>query len=371
MFNPSRLVLARKRRGMTKRALAERVGLTDRSITAFESGAAEPSEPTLTRIAQALRFPLAFFDASDLEEIPEAAASFRSLSKMTAAQRNSAVAAGTLALALDDWIAERFRLPEANVPKLGPHVDPETAAEAVRAEWGLGERPVKNLVHLLESRGVRVYSLAEESREVDAFSLWRNGTPYVFLNMQKSGEHSRMDAAHELGHLVMHSHHDLPQGREIEREAQAFASAFLMPRAGFVASAPRFATLKELCGHKQHWRVSLAGYVYRLHVLGLITEWHYRTLNVEISKRGYRTREPHGVARESSQVLNKVFAALRSEGAGKGDVAAALSIEPDDLDELVFGLAIVPVAGGADRRQLAHGGSRPVLRLVDGGAASA
>ncbi len=370
MFNPSRLVLARKRRGMTKRGLAERVGLTDRSITAFESGAAEPSDPTLLRIAEVLTFPVSFFSASDLEEISEAAASFRSLSKMTAAQRNAAVAAGTLAVALDDWITERFRLPPPDVPKLGPHLDPETAAEAARAEWGLGERPIKNLVHLLEARGVRVFSLAEQSREVDAFSLWRNGTPYAFLNTQKSAEHSRMDAAHELGHLVMHSHHDLPQGREVEREAQAFASAFLMPRAGVVASAPRFASLKELYRHKQHWRTSLAAYVYRLHVLGLITEWQYRTLNVEISKRGYRTREPHGVGRETSQVLNKVFSALRTEGIGKADVAAALRIESADLDELVFGLAIVPVTGKAQKRQQGHS-RRPALRLVDGGAASA
>jgi Zn-dependent peptidase ImmA (M78 family) len=307
-----------------------------------------------------------FFLASDLEEIPEGAASFRSLSRMTAAQRNSAVAAGTLALALDDWITARFRLPNPDVPRLGPRIEPETAAEAVRAEWALGEQPISNMIHLLESRGIRVFSLAERSREVDAFSLWRNGTPYIFLNMQKSAEHSRLDAAHELGHLVMHSHHDLPQGREVEREAQAFGSAFLMPRAGMMASAPRFASLPELFGHKKHWRVSLAAYIYRLHTLGSITEWQYRTLNVELSKRGYRTKEPHGVQRETSQVLNKVFGGLRAEGMSTADVAGALHIESRDLDELIFGLAMLPLDG--DGRQAPSApATPPVLRLVDGG----
>jgi hypothetical protein len=39
----------------------------------------------------------------------------------------------------------------------------------VRQAWGLGELPIKNMVHLLESKGVRVYSLAIDAVEVDAF----------------------------------------------------------------------------------------------------------------------------------------------------------------------------------------------------------
>jgi hypothetical protein len=45
----------------------------------------------------------------------------------------------------------------------------------------------------------------------------------------------RFDAAHELGHLVMHGHERPLPGPEAEREANQFASAFLMPRADVVA----------------------------------------------------------------------------------------------------------------------------------------
>src|SRR4051794_40594769 len=139
MFTPSRLALARKRRGLTKKALAERVGVTARSITAYEAGEIEPQPETVARLGEALHFPVTFFEGEDLSEIPDTAASFRALSKMSAAQRHAATSAGRLAVALHDWIAERFRLPETNIPKLGPGVDPETAAEVVRAEWQLGE----------------------------------------------------------------------------------------------------------------------------------------------------------------------------------------------------------------------------------------
>lgn len=367
VFTPSRLELARERRGLTKKRLAELVGVSARIVTAWEGGEKEPSSLKIARIATALDFPESFFEAEDLDQAPDEAASFRSLAKMTAAQRHAAIAAGNLALGLHDWISARFRLPEPAVPEVGPGVDPETAAEVVRSEWNLGEKPVPNLVHILEAHGVRVFSLAQECREVGAFSLWRLNQPFVFLNTQKSAEHSRFDAAHELGHLVLHRHHGLAGGREAEQEANAFASAFLMPAAGVLPTAPRFPSLQDLVKAKRPWKVSVAAIAYRLHALGALTDWHYRTLAVEISKRGYRTKEPHGIQRETSQILNKVFGALRREGIGKAEIARELHIYPPDLDALVFGLAMVPIDGegrGGEQRETPTAPPTPRLRLV-------
>jgi Zn-dependent peptidase ImmA (M78 family)/transcriptional regulator with XRE-family HTH domain len=364
-LTPSRLTLARKRRGLTKRALAEQVGLAARTITAYEAGAIQPETRKLEQIANVLEFPQAFLEAEDIEDVPTAATSFRSLARMTASQRHAAEAAGTLALSLGDWIDARFHLPDPDVPQLGPGLDPETAAEVVRAEWKLGVQPIPNLTHLLESHGVRLFSLAEECREVDAFSFWRDSKPYVFLNTKKSAEHSRMDAAHELGHLVMHWHHTALQGKESEREAQAFAGAFLMPRAAIVSTAPREVTRAALLQHKRRWRVSLVAYVYRLHKLGFLSEWHYRSLMVEISQLGQRVNEPHPVQQETSQVLNKVFAALRKQGRSKADVANDLKITVAELEALIFGLTMRPLEGGSDPAP-SSGGAKPSLRVVGG-----
>jgi Zn-dependent peptidase ImmA (M78 family)/transcriptional regulator with XRE-family HTH domain len=358
------LALARRRRGLTKKRVAELIGVTTRSIVGFEAGEMTPSTLTIARMADALEFPVSFFEADDLEEISDDAASFRSLSKMTASQRHSALAAGELAFALHDWASERFRLPETNVPRIGPGVDPETAAQVVRAEWGLGEKPIPNLIHLLEAHGIRVFSLAQECHEVDAFSLWRLAQSFVFLNTQKSGEHSRFDAAHELGHLVLHWHHELPQGKETEREANRFASAFLMPSASLVSSVPRSPSLQHLIQLKQPWKVSVAALAHRLHTLKQLTDWQYRTLFVEISRRGYRTNEPNPIRPETSQILNKVFTGLRREGVGKTDIARELHVHPQDLDALVFGLAMLPVAGGSTGQATSTPTAQPRLRLV-------
>jgi hypothetical protein len=44
---------------------------------------------------------------------------------------------------------------------------------------------------------------------------------------------------------------------------------------------------------------------------------------IEISKRGYRKAEPEGGPRETSQVLHKVFAALRAEGITQQVIASS------------------------------------------------
>lgn len=343
-FNPSRLTWARRRRGFTKTRLAAAVGIEPRSATAYEAGEFAPDRDRLSRIANVLRFPESFFVGDDLEEPALDTASFRSMSKMTARQRDTALGSGAVALLLNQWIETRFSLPDPDLPDLGRDANPESAAEALRRLWDLGELPIKNMVHLLESRGVRVYSLALDAAEVDAFSMWREDRPFVFLNTKKSAERARFDAAHELGHLVLHRH-AAPNGVKAEQDADAFASALLMPAASVRAYAPRFATLEQLISLKMTWGVSVGALTYRLHRLGLLSDWHYRKLYIEISKRGYRKAEPRERVRETSQVLQKVFSALRTEGVTKNAIAEALSVHPADVDELVFGLALTSLEG--------------------------
>ena len=168
-LTPSRLVIARKRHGLTLTQLASLTGLSTRSISLYENGHQEPSADTLRQLADALDVSPGFLGAPDVDEIPEDAVSFRALSKMTARQRDRALSAGRVALLISDWIDARFRLPDTDIPRLPGH-EPESAAQVVRAHWGLGERPVSNVLHLLESRGARIYSLTSENTELDAFS---------------------------------------------------------------------------------------------------------------------------------------------------------------------------------------------------------
>lgn len=366
MLNPARLEFARTRRKWTKAKLAQALGVQSRSIQGYESGEYAPEPERLTLISKLLAFPEDFFYGDDLPKISEHTASFRSMSKMSAALKESALGAGALAFVLNRWIESRFNLPVADLPDLGD-LSPEDAAATLRRIWGLGEAPISNMIHLLESKGVRVYSLAIEAREVDAFSVWHDNTPFVFLNTFKSAEHSRFDVGHELGHLVRDSHsmlHGNAHSPEMEREANAFASAFLMPRNSVVAHKPNLPTVPQLIELKRFFGVSLAALAYRMNQLGLLTEWTYRSLCIDIAKKGYRTNEPKPMRQETSQMLGKVFEVLRSENIKKSDIATELCLFIEDLDNLTFGLTISGVASGKTEPGLLPKPNSQGLRLV-------
>ncbi len=356
-FNPRRLVIARKRRRLTAKALADKIGVSPVTISRLENGSNPPEEHTLRLISEALGFPSAFFFQDDLDEMRSEAASFRSLTSMSAKERDSALASGAFAFLFSDWVCGRFNLPASGLIDLSAHTDPENAAYILRQEWGLGQQPIPNMIKLLESKGVRVFSLAENTRTVDAFSCWRDDTPYVFLNTFKSAEHSRFDAAHELGHLVLHKHGGPGQARECdtevepdgsvfavnddreaEREANRFASAFLMPADDVVSRVRGITSVDQLVTAKSRWGVSVAALAYRLHKLRKLTDWQYRTFCIQMNQRGYRTQEPAGIEHEKSIVWQKVLGSLWSEKASRDHVADELHIPVEELDNLLFGL---------------------------------
>lgn len=84
----------------------------------------------------------------------------------------------------------------------------------------------------------------------------------------------------------------------------------------------------------------------RLHRVGMLSDWHYRSLCMQMSEAGYRKREPVGIRRETSRVLEKVFASLRETGVTKADVARGVHLHLVDVEALVFGLVVVPAAAG-------------------------
>ena len=340
MFNPARLSLARQRRKLTKKALAEKLGCDQKTLVRYESGESAPNSESLGNLSEALGYPEQFFFGADIDEPRRDAVSFRSLSSMPARDRDAALGAGALAFMLNDWVEERFDLPEPDLPSFPDGSTPEVAARAVRDYWALGEMPIRNLVHLLEAKGVRVFSLAENSRAVDAFSMWRHDTPFVFLNTMKTAERSRFDAAHELGHLILHKHGG-PHGRSAEDEANQFASAFLMPEDQIRARCRFVSTLDHTVKEKRNWGVSVGALVYRLHKLGLISDWQYRTFFIQINQQ-FGKSEPHSVERETSQVWRKVLSALWVDRTPREEIAKQLALPVEEVDNLLFGLTNPP-----------------------------
>jgi Zn-dependent peptidase ImmA (M78 family) len=334
-MNPERVELVRLRLGLTKQGFARALGVDRKVLQRFESGSQLPDH-CVKKLCELSKFPLVFFEGPTPEYPNAECVSFRSLRSLTAGPRNAAIAAGALAFEIDDWITERYELPAHSLVQTDD-ISPVEAAAFIRSRWGIGVRPISNVINLLEAHGIRIFSLVQETRHLDAYSLWRNDKPYVFLNTLKTTERMRYDALHEMAHLTMHRHSGSSHPNA-EREANAFASAFLMPSEDLTAEIPWVRSLDQLIAKKRRWGASLASLCYALYKMGKISEWHYKGYCIEIAKMG-RDTEPNPMPAETSQVWAKILSDLWKQGFDLSRLSQKMGIPEHELNNLLFGIA--------------------------------
>jgi hypothetical protein len=135
-----------------------------------------------------------------------------------------------------------------------------------------------------------------------------------------------------------------------------------MPSAGVLAQGLRNASVQRILQAKTRWNVAAMAMAHRANELGLMTEWAYRTVCVDLSRMGYRRGEPNGISHESSMLLTKVLQQLRANRRGLGTNAADLGLSTAEVQAYMIGLTPTVLDG-------AHGGGSPArgdhLRLVE------
>lgn len=205
--------------------------------------------------------------------------------------------------------------------------DVEEVAALVRASWQLPLGPVKNLIAAIESAGGLVFMFPFGTKDIDAISVWPDDLPPLFFaNAQTPTDRMRFSLAHELGHVIMHS----TATEEMEREADRFASEFLMPRREI---GPRLSaiSIKRAAQLKPHWRVSMAALIKRSRDLGRIDQETYSRLFRRLSSLGYRKSEPVSISPERPSLVNEIVRAYQeSHGYSVEEMARLASWTVDD-----------------------------------------
>lgn len=112
MFNPERVELVRRRLGLTKIGFAQRLGVDRKTIQRFENGDYDLPEVAKVKLLEVSGYPEKFFGRPTPEYPNANAVSFRSLRSLTAGSRDAALAAGSHAYDLNDWIRHRYDLPD-------------------------------------------------------------------------------------------------------------------------------------------------------------------------------------------------------------------------------------------------------------------
>lgn len=365
----SRLTLARVRAGLTRRGLADAVSVSSSTVRTWEATGVPAGR--LDALSTATGVSQVFLELDEPDAVEQDEIHFRSRRTASVAAREAAAGDGTVGIEFYSTLAGQLALPEVDVPTLPLTEGPEEAARILRSAWVLGPGPLPNLVQLAEAHGVPVMGLEGRSADVDAFSLWRDGRPYVFLSRLKTPERSRFDLAHELGHLVLHSHEPYPTV-ESEKEADAFASEFLLPVLTLRSEGPIAAGLDTIIAGKRRWGVSAMAYVSGLRRAGVVGDSSATAMFGDLAARGYLRAEP-----DSSMPWprSRVFDAAR-QILGRSivsDLSADTGLSPEDINTFTFGQfpAIARQGGGPSAPGTGPVGGdrhRSGIRLVVGGA---
>ena len=349
--HPGRFRLARELRGLTQAEVVARMPepVTVAALSQIESGRTRPHEETVRHLAVALDVPVGFFSLSlpvdaDAQEL----AFFRDLRATSVRDRRRASALAVVFRDLLGAIESHVKLPEfdLDIPaQFGGDrkVVAEQAAAWLRRSWSLGDEPIPSVVRAMERHGIAITKLTFGIREVDAFSMQFDQRPLVLLTDDKSSYvRSRFDAAHELGHIVLHRSMT-KTSRELEREAHEFASALLFPRAVALAELPRLVDASgwtKLAQLKRRWGISIAALLFRSKALGLLNARAYTNAMRYMSARGWRTLEPGDRemgAPEAPVMLERALRAVELDsGITLEQLAKQAMVPLRDVQELVL-----------------------------------
>ena len=308
-FVGERLSQARRLRGLTGVSLAELVDLSPGSISHYEKNRTNPSIGTLERLAQVLNFPIEYF-RRPIPSPSNRPIVFRSMSTATNTARNKAAERINLLREIIPFLSMHIEFPQLNLPTIDisplpneiSDSDIDNVAMTLRKFWGLGNNPISNLVWLLENNGIIVTRMLLEAATLDSLSAWllpgEGSYPCIILGEDKaSAVRSRLDAGHELAHLLIHTRitqkdmNDAASFKLIERQAHRFSRSFLLPSQDF-ANDVYDVSLDELRILKDKWMVSIGAMIFRAEDLGLIDDARARNLWRSRASRGWATWEP-------------------------------------------------------------------------------
>lgn len=366
-ISPSRLQVARLRRGLTKADLANRIGVSPSTLSKWEADGPPASRFTslLEDLVSTLDFPPAFFTADEVDIPTLEHTLFRAGSRATQRQKLAAISSGVNAKILLKWLRTHFNYPSPDIPDL-TGVAPIEAARYVRSIWALGDSSIPNSVQLAESKGIAVIGLPPAAFAVDAFSIWEDDQPFIFLARRRTPEETRFDLAHELGHLLLHSMSDPTAPTDREDAANKFASEFLIPTDVIHANLRLHPSLDDILRLKTKLKVSTMAALMAVFNVGKLSDRQFRQYLGILSSRGFRTSEPGSdLQYERSRVFDFVFSS--DGGQSVRSIADATHIPIQDLYFLTLNAAASAVPGLRRSKpdvRPSQSSPRPNLRII-------
>jgi Zn-dependent peptidase ImmA (M78 family)/transcriptional regulator with XRE-family HTH domain len=335
-YNHAMFVIARELRGLTQTELAKRLNVAQGAVSKIENGVQPPSYDLMPVYARELDLPVSFFQQTmDARALP--VHFWRKKARVTATQGRCVEARMNVLRMQMRTLVRAIDVPENRVPILDPNVfrgSAEDAARLVRERWMVARGPIPNMTKLLEDHGVVIVPCDLGTNDIDGMSVFVGADtlpPIILINPHAPGDRLRWSLAHELGHLVLHTHHNYVPKEGTEDEADAFASEFSMPEAD-IRPHLRIVTLDRIATLKLTWKMSMGSIIKRAMTLGLVGERWTRTLWMNMSQRGWRMTEPNPIPRDEPTLIGEMISFHKTDlGYGEQQLADALHMSVAEM----------------------------------------
>lgn len=341
LYNTHRqLTFAREYRGLTQTELTAKIsGLSQSNLSKYEKGLSTLSEDLLSRIMGYLDFPMSFLEVDIRNEAEDR--HYRKKASVNKSDRGVIDRFVSIVAYCYDWMCDMMDFPSFSFSyfDIEEGFTPEEVAQNVRRKFRLGVEPVRNIVNLIEANGVLVYMWNCEHDDFDGVSLITDkGNHIIIVNRNMSNDRKRFTLAHELGHILMHQNVDfiISASRDREKEANAFASELLMPAQALKSQLLniKFSDLPTL---KRYWAASMASIVRRSYDLGCLDRAKYTTLMTELSRNGWRKKEPYPVDIDDAILFTSAYSLLSKELEYGNETIAELTSLPLDVINEIYG----------------------------------
>lgn len=264
----------RKARNINMDVLSKKLGVSRQAYSNLEHGKSLPKSSTLAKLAKELKV-----DINDLLADPPDLKSLRfrsnkSLSKTEENIRNQLIYDVYRWLQDYNELASLLKYPKPKELKVNTS-DPKNAAEEFRQFLKLeNNEPINDIIGLLEKYEVRFYLKESKLKKFFGFSVEiQGGGPAIIVNTDTSItiERQIFTVAHELAHILLHkdsfSSNEIQEIKQQEKEADLFASYFLLPAVGFqkeLEEAKGLHWVDAVLHVKRKYKVSYQTVLYRL-----------------------------------------------------------------------------------------------------------
>ena len=321
MFYGENIKLLRNLNGMSRKSLAIKLNCSEQAIGQYERGVLNPKMQNIIDMSNIFRVKSGFFYSKFpiKESIPEENIAYRSKDRDV---RKKIVEESTrlkLSSSIIEFCESFFALKQS---PLLTAIDEINKIKNEQEQYRINENQIElyanitrkllriksnhDLLYNLELNGVYVIE-SNSLSYADAYSVWGRYShnnnlfhPYIILGNSTTLVRRIFDLAHELGHLVMHYDVDMNNLEKVEflnceKEANEFASAFLLPKeevSSWINMVIHKGNPDSYIPVKQKYYVSLATAAYRAYELGYLSKNENNRFFASRYRKHYIYKEP-------------------------------------------------------------------------------